>query len=141
MAFYLQQPTASISASQVLRPMSSATMPNGSFSRVQKPAGTFSSDGGLELINSRQQSVATLLSLDKKPVIAPSSAPIGILLAAPIGESTNVVFSGCLFNWFKNVTKRVYSSWFSCINHYSSPSTCFFSNIPLLLNQPLCYFH
>jgi len=69
-----------------MRPMPIATLPNGAFNRVQKPIGTFSSEGSFEVTSSRQQSVTTLLSLDKKPVMASSSAPIGIILAAPIGE-------------------------------------------------------
>jgi hypothetical protein len=79
------QPAANISAVQSLRPLSTTSVPNGAFSRVQKAVSAFSADGGVEMVSSRQQSVATLLNLDKKPVMAQSSAPIGILLATPIG--------------------------------------------------------
>ena len=81
-----QQPGTIISTPSSIRPMPIAALPNGAFNRVQKPAGTFSSEGSFEGMSSRHQSVTTLLSLDKKPVMASSSAPIGIILAAPIGE-------------------------------------------------------
>ena len=81
------QPATNLSATQSSRPLSTAAVPNGAFSRVQKAAGAFTADGGMETGNTRQQSVTTLLSLDKKPAMAPSSAPIGILLATPIGEA------------------------------------------------------
>jgi hypothetical protein len=83
-----------MSAVQSIRPLSTATIPNGAFSRVQKVVSTLSADGGAEAVSSRQQSVATLLSIDKKPVIAPSSAPIGILLATPIGKCLLCVITG-----------------------------------------------